>query len=121
MPEDDIADRLTTVEETVAQLRAEVRNVAVARSDAAAARVLASGAHEDVAEVRSALTAHTRTLNALRETQVEQGQQITELRTELAALDSKVTDGFTKLNIGMAQITALLSRLTGDTDESAEP
>lgn len=118
MPEDDITGRLTAVEETVAQLRTEVRTVALARSDAAAARVLAAGAHEDVADVRSALSAHTRTLNALRETQLDHGERIDALGTQLTALDTKVSNGFTTLNDGMAQITALLSRLTGDTDES---
>jgi hypothetical protein len=50
-------------------------------------------------------------LNALRETQVEQGQQIAELRSE-------VREGFTKVGLGMAQITALLTTHLGRSDET---
>ncbi len=120
MPEEDIAGRLTLVEEEVAHLRTEVRGVALARSDAAAARILASGAHEDVAEVRFQLSAHTRVLNALRDSQLEHGRRIDELDTKMTGLDTKVTDGFATVNVGMAQITALLSTLTGDTDETGK-
>ncbi|CAN5407108.1 hypothetical protein BH23ACT9_BH23ACT9_31400 [soil metagenome] len=42
--------------------------------DAQAARTLAGGADRDVSEVRAELRAHTQVLNALRETQVEQGR-----------------------------------------------
>ncbi|MGH3698541.1 MAG: hypothetical protein ACRDQY_03540, partial [Pseudonocardiaceae bacterium] len=71
-------------------------------SDAAAARVLAAGADHDVSEVRAELRAHTKALNALRETQLEQGAAITNL-------DQKLSAGFATLNTGMAQIAALLN------------
>jgi hypothetical protein len=45
------------------------------------------------------LNAHTTTLNALRETQVEHQQE--------------TRDGFAKVNAGMAEITRLLNRLAG--------
>jgi uncharacterized protein involved in exopolysaccharide biosynthesis len=51
--------------------------------------------------VRSELRAHTRSLNALRETQLEQGREIAGLRAEM-------TEGFAKVHTGMAQITVLL-------------
>ncbi len=43
------------------------------------APVLAAGADRDVSEIR----AHTQGLNALRETQLEQGREITSLRQEM--------------------------------------
>lgn len=86
---------------------AELREqVTIARSDAAAARVLASGADRDVSEVRAELRAHTQGLNALRETQLEQGRAISELRQEMR-------DGFATMATGMAQITALLTDAKG--------
>ena len=45
--------------------------LAVVRQEAAAARALAAGADRDVAEYRAELRAHTRTLGALRESQLE--------------------------------------------------
>jgi hypothetical protein len=50
--------------------------------------------------------AHTRALNALRETQLDQDRRIT-------GLDQKVTEGFATLSTGLAQITALLTGETG--------
>ncbi len=46
-------------------------------------RVLAAGADRDVSEIRAELRAHTQGLNALRETQLEQGREITSLRQEM--------------------------------------
>jgi hypothetical protein len=103
----NIAGRLTAVENEVAQLRTEVRrDLAIARTDAGAARVLAAGAHEDVADVRAALAAHTRTLNALRETQLEQGQRITGLETRVSSLEVKMDAGFAKMDAGFAKMDA---------------
>jgi hypothetical protein len=64
--------------------------------------------------------ARTRTLNALRETQIEQGQQIAEQAQRIVELRSDMTVGFSELRsdmssgfsmvgVGMAQITALLT------------
>jgi hypothetical protein len=65
---DDFETRLASVERDVARLREQS---ALTSSDAAAARALAAGADHDVSEVRAELRAHTRSLNALRETQLE--------------------------------------------------
>jgi hypothetical protein len=92
----DIETRLTIVERDVAELREQL---AVASSDAAAARTLAAGADHDVSEVRAELRAHTQAINALRETQLEQGREMRE--------------SFSTLATGMAQITALLTDLGG--------
>ena len=67
--------------------------------------MLAAGADRDVSEVRAELRAHTQGLNALRETQLEQGREITSLRQEMR-------EGFATLGTGMAQITALLTNIT---------
>ena len=75
---------------------------AITGSDAAAARVLAGGADRDVSEVRAELRAHTQSLNALRETQLEQGQ--------------RMSDGFTMLNVGMSHITTLLQKISESND-----
>ncbi len=88
--------RLVTLEGEVARLREQV---ALSSSDAAAARVLAAGADHDVSEVRAELRAHTQALNALRETQLEHVQEMRE--------------GFAKQAAGMAQITALLTKIVG--------
>ena len=100
---DDIETRVTILEREVVQLRAQV---ALSSSDAAAARVLASGADHDMSEVRAELRAHTQALNALRETQLELDQKVN-------GLDQKMTEGFAMLGTGMAQITALLSGNAG--------
>jgi chromosome segregation ATPase len=117
--DNDIENRVGILEREVARLREQA---ALTSSDAAAARVLAAGADHDVSEVRSELRAHTRALNALRETQLEQGQVLaaqgeamTSILQELAdhgraivSLDQKMSAGFATLHTGMAKITALL-------------
>jgi len=121
VPDDDVEARFTRLEHEVAELREQV---ALTRSDAAAARVLAAGADRDVSEVRAELRAHTQGLNALRETQLEQGQEINELRHEMRegftsqgrgidALEREMRGGFATMATGMAQITALLTDIRG--------
>ena len=92
---------VSSLEDLESRVERLERAVVDVRHDSAAARVLAGAADRDVSEFRHELNAHTRTLNALRETQVEQGQQI-------ADLDRKVSDGFSTMNVGIAQIAALL-------------
>ena len=96
---DDIETRLAVVERDVIQLREQFT---LTSSDAGTARMLAAGADHDVSEVR----AHTQALNALRETQLEQGRKIDEQGREMR-------EGFATLATGMAQITALLTNLGG--------
>lgn len=112
--DDDIETRLAIVERNVAQLREQL---AITNSDAAAARMLAAGADHDVSEVRAELRAHTQALNALRETQLEQGRMIDEqgreMRAGFARQEGEMREGFAKLATGMAQITALLTNLGG--------
>jgi hypothetical protein len=109
---DDLEARVTTLEHQVARLREEV---ATTRSDAAAARVLAGGADRDVAAFGAKLDAHTKVLNALRETQVEHGQRLDSLERVVEEGFAEMRHGFSTLNVGMAQITALLKG-TADRD-----
>lgn len=101
--DDDIETRRATVERDVTELPEQL---AIISSDAAAVRMLAAGADHDVSEVRAELRAHTQALNALRETQLEQGRKIDQPGQEMR-------EGFATLTTGMAQITALLTNLGG--------
>jgi hypothetical protein len=88
---EDLEARVTALEEQVRQ----------SREDATAARVLAGAADRDVSEFKQLLNGHTKVLNAVRETQVEQGQR-------LDSLEVKLDSGFTKVNIAIEQIAQLL-------------
>jgi hypothetical protein len=125
---DDIETRLAIVERDVTQLREQL---ALTISDAGAARMLAAGADHDVSEVRAELRAHTQALNALRETQLEQGremregfaeqgrrideqgQRIDEQTRRIDEQTREMREGFATLATGMAQITTLLTNLAG--------
>lgn len=89
MPDEDLSERVARLERQVADLRER-------SADAGAARVLAAGADRDVAEVRAELRAHTGTLNALREDQVD-------LREEMR-------QGFASVNASLGRIIELLDR-----------
>ena len=110
VPNDDLELRLTSLEHEVTRLREET----------AAARALAALADRDVAEFRTELRGHHHVLEALRETQLEQGQKIDEHGRKLDEQGRKINEqgremreGFATLATGMAQITALLTRIAG--------
>jgi hypothetical protein len=116
-PDDDFEIRLSSLEREVASLREQA---VLTSTDVAAARVLAAGADHDVSEVRAELRAHTQGLNALRETQLEQGGEIVSLRHGLAEQGREMRAGFDEMRAGfptmatgMAQITTLLTNITG--------
>lgn len=121
----ELTGRVDALEDQMRDVRSRLSSVS---ADATAARALAAGADRDVAEVRAELRAHTSALNAMRETQLEQGQQITDLRTELrdgftelrTELRSEMRDGFAKVGTGMAQITALLHLATDTPTDDAD-
>jgi hypothetical protein len=115
VPDDSVEARVTSLEQEVARLREQITLTSAdaaaargestaARADSAAARVLAAGADRDVSDVRTELRAHTQALNALRETQLEQGREM--------------RDGFATVAVDMAQITALLTERNGSEDDS---
>ncbi|MBE8520949.1 hypothetical protein ILP97_26265 [Amycolatopsis sp. H6(2020)] len=98
---EDLEARVTALEE-------QVRHT---RQDAAAARILAGTADRDVSEFKQTLNGHTQVLNALRETQIEHGQDISGLMTEAGAIRAETQSGFTKVNIGMEQMSRLLQQV----------
>lgn len=85
----------------------------VVRADPAATRLLAGGADRDVSAFATKLDAHTRTLNALRETQLEQGAAIGDLNHRVDSLEREMRGGFAMTATGMARITALLENIAG--------
>jgi hypothetical protein len=86
-------------------------------------RFLATKAERDAAGFREVLVGHTRVLNALRETQLEQGVRLDRvegkvdrlvgtvdgLEGKVDRLEGEMKEGFAKLGVGQAQITALLT------------
>ncbi|MDM4723507.1 hypothetical protein QTQ03_29460 [Micromonospora sp. WMMA1363] len=98
---DELAQRVATLE----------AEVGVLRQEAAAARALASGADRDVADYRAELRGHTRTLNALRETQLEQGQAITGLGEKVDQLTATVGHLRDQHGAHLTEIVGLLNRL----------
>jgi chromosome segregation ATPase len=111
---------MATLEHEVARLRDEVHH---SRTDAAAARVLAGGADRDIAAFGTKLEAHTKTLNALRETQLEQSQRLDRLEHKVDHLEAgfdglehEMRQGFATLSAGMAQIIELLTRNDGSNE-----
>lgn len=93
---------LEELEARVAALEGEVRRI---REDAAAARILAGGADRDVSALSARIDMHRALLDALRETQIEQGQKIDSLEQEMRK-------GFLTLTIGQSEILVLLHRLS---------
>jgi chromosome segregation ATPase len=87
-----------SIEQRIAACEAEIVHL---RRETAEARALAAGADRDTADVAAALRGHGRTLSALRETQIEHGEAITELRAGMGRVES-----------GMAQIVRMLQDLT---------
>lgn len=101
----ELERRVSSLEVEVARLR---QQTALTGTDAAAARVLASGADRDVSEVRAELRAHTQALNALRETQLELRETQLELRAVQLDQGRTMASGFATLHTGMSQIVSLL-------------
>ncbi|MBA3744178.1 hypothetical protein [Sporichthya sp.] len=91
-----------------------------------ASRQLAAAAYEEVGSLAAGVRANTSLLNALRETQVEQGVRLTRVETRLESLESAVSGldakvvglesevrtGFAMVGQGMATITAMVERIT---------
>ena len=76
----DLEARVETVEAEVARLR----------EDGATTRVIAALADRDVAEIRTNHRATTQVLNALRETQLQQGQTLETIAGAVAGLTTQV-------------------------------
>jgi hypothetical protein len=114
------------LEARVAALETEMAAMATAPIDAADARrnadhalLLATCADRDVADVRLALSAHNKVLQALRQTQLEQGEQMkagfAKFDAEFAAVHAELAEirgGFATMKTGMEHIVTLLEGLT---------
>jgi chromosome segregation ATPase len=94
---DELRGRVSAVESELSRLREEN----------AVTRTVASMADRDVSEFRGALQAHVRTLNALRETQLEQGQTLQTIAQAVGGLAVQVEN-----------LTAMVARIAppGATD-----
>jgi uncharacterized coiled-coil DUF342 family protein len=92
----DVRSKIADVRTKVADVRTEVAQV---RSEVADVR---TELRESIAKVHDRLRAHDKSLEALRLTQIEQGQEMREGFTTMR-------EGFTTVNLGMAQMTALLT------------
>jgi chromosome segregation ATPase len=103
-----IGMNLEELTQRVAALEAEI---GVLRQEAAAARALAAGADRDVADYRAELRGHTRTLGALRETQLEQGQAITRLGEKVDQLTGTVGHIRDQHGASLTNIVGLLNQL----------
>lgn len=97
---------MSSLEREVASLRELAEH---ASDNAAAARAMASGADRDVAEVRGELRAHTSTLNALRETQLEHSHKVDRHHAENRQAFAEHRQAFAQLAAGMEHITTLLT------------
>jgi chromosome segregation ATPase len=99
------------LETRVEALEAEVARL---REDGATTRAIAALADRDVAEIRTTHRATTAVLNALRETQLEQGQAlqtiagaVAGLTTQVAGLDAKVSTLDAKVSTLDAKVSTL--------------
>jgi hypothetical protein len=101
--DESLERRVTAVEAEVAQVRRE----------AAAARALAAGADRDVADYRAEMRAHTRGLEALRQTQIE---HYAEHKAEFA----KVNDEFARVNTGIGRVEAGVQHLVRLLDQPGD-
>ena len=98
---EDVNKRVTTLETEVGAIRQE----------AAATRVLAASADRDVADFREELGGDTRVLGALRETQVEQGQAITQQGQAITRLSAAVDQIRDEHGARLNDIVGLLNHL----------
>lgn len=92
MSKPDLPERVTKLEQQMTEVSRKTDDTAH----------LAREADKDVADFRIELRTQRKLIVALRETQVEQGTEIREMREEMR-------EGLSKVGVGMAHITALLT------------
>lgn len=95
---------MSSAENLETRVTALENQMAAVRADAAASRLLAGAVDRDVSEFKPKLVAYQKSLNALRETQLEQQQQ-------LARLEGKVDDGFAKIDARFAKVDDRLDKM----------
>jgi len=107
----ELENRITALED---KAFAAVEIAREARNTASMAELSAHNASHLADDIHARLSGHGRTLEALRETQVEQGQWIAELRDlrgKVDRLEGEMREGFTKVNLGVSQILATLNNI----------
>jgi chromosome segregation ATPase len=96
-------------------LEGEVRRIrgrlAELTGDVGVAKLLASEADREVADLRAVLNGHTRVLNALRSDMTDLRTDMTDLRNHVDAGFAEMREGFAVVGVGMAQITAQLRNI----------
>lgn len=107
---DDLEPRVSALDGDVAEMQDRVSK---ARTDSAAARILASGADHDVSEVRVEMRAVRHALNALRATQVDHGKKINRLEDRVGTLQGTVTAGFAEMRAGFGTMSAGMAEIVG--------
>ncbi len=85
----------------------------VVTADAAAARVLAGGAHWDVSAMQDQLCAHTKLLNALRETQIEHGDKLGRIEGRFDGLERRLDGVDAKYELVDTRFDRVEARLDG--------
>ena len=116
----ELRNRLVVVEDQVARLIDE----------SAATRAIAAMADRDVADHRQEMRGHTRVLNALRQTQIEQGETLAEhgrmlsdhtrtldRQTEMLEQHTRTLDGHTEM---LEQHTGTLDQHTETLDQHGQ-
>ncbi|GGP00289.1 hypothetical protein [Wenjunlia tyrosinilytica] len=106
---------MSEVEELRRRLEALEGEVDRLREENAATRTLASMADRDVAEMRAALRAHTQTLGALRETQLDQSRTLDAHGTVLEGHGRTlrtIADAVGTLVTGQAALAEAVERLS---------
>lgn len=114
MSEDELRHRLEKLEGKMARISELEAEVARLREDAASSRALASMADRDVAEMRTTMLGHTQVLNALRETQIEQGQTLQQhgrMLEQLAQVVGGLVVSTDQLQAGQGGMAEQLNRI----------
>ena len=112
-PTGDLEQRVAALEREVARLQDELDHT---RQDAAAARVLATGADRDVSDVRSQLRAQRQLLQALRDTQIEHGRRLDQLERRMTAVELRLTALEDRIAGMDARLTGRMDGLAGRMD-----
>ncbi|WP_367141230.1 MULTISPECIES: hypothetical protein [Streptomyces] len=123
MSEDELKRRLEALERQTARIGELEAEVARLREDAASSRALAGMADRDVAEMRTTMRGHTQVLNALRETQIEHGQQLTAVNStlqQLAQVVGSLVVSTNNLSETAGQVLAGQIGMAGRQDEMAD-
>lgn len=105
--QNELRRRVEALEGQLARIGELEAEVARLREDAAATRTLASMADRDVAEMRTTMRGHTQVLNALRETQIEQGHTLEGIASVVGGLvvgQAQVSERLNGLQSGQARL-----------------